>query len=417
MEAGLLIILPFILLLVAIAVMPFINSKWWNRNYSIVSVSLALIVVIYYLFAGRPAAVLASIEEYVMFISFIFSVYVVSGGILIEIEGSATPLRNIALLATGAVMANLVGTIGASIILIRPFIRTNRNRFSAYHIAFFIFIVSNAGGLLTPIGNPPLLLGFLKGIPFFWIGQRTFLIWVVVISALLLLFYFFDLNNFRKQPDTDRAREEKEKLAFKGWLNAGLMCVIIASVFLTKPIFVREAIMIAVSIVSYRFTNKEIHRINQFSFHPIKEVSWLFFGIFVTMSPALEALVAHSDKIGLNTSSQFYWFTGIMSSILDNAPTYLAFLTASMGSFGLDFNNSAEVLRFILSHEGHAIAISVASVLFGAATYIGNAPNLMVKSIAEHLGIKTPGFLGYIFKYSVPILIPLYLLIWLLFIR
>ncbi len=418
MEANILIILPFVLLLLSIAAMPFINQKWWDKNYSLISVGLALVVVVYYLVNGRSKAVLESIEEYAMFISFIFSLYVVAGGILIEIEGSATPFRNVVLLLAGAVLSNLVGTIGASIILIRPYIRTNKPRFSPYHIVFFIFIISNAGGLLTPIGNPPLLLGFLKGIPFFWISGRAAIIWLVVTGILVTVFYFFDMKNFKGQNAAERSKERKasEKVYFKGLLNFALMGVIIGSVFISKPVFLREVIMLAASFVSYRHTAKEIHEINRFSFKPIKEVSWLFFGIFVTMAPALELLSARSKDIALASPTDYYWLAGITSSVLDNAPTYLAFLTASMGSFGLDLNNSADVLKYIGAHELHTIAISIGSVVFGAATYIGNAPNFMVKSIAEHQGIKTPGFVEYIVKYSLPILLPLYVLIWVLFI-
>ena len=359
-----------------------------------------------------------SIEEYVMFISLLTALYIVSGGILIEIKGMATPMRNTVLLAIGGVLANIIGTTGASMLLIRPFIKTNKIRITNFHIVFFIFIVSNVGGALTPIGDPPLFLGFLKGIPFFWIFDKVFFKWLVVLSILLVIFYIADYINFKKAPPEieEIERKAKEKIKIKGGMNFIFLAVIIGSVFISEPLFLREGIMLLTAFLSYKFTKKEIHQRNQFNFYPIKEVAWLFIGIFITMTPALELLRLHSTDLGVTSPSQYYWFTGILSGFLDNAPTYLTFLTASMGIYGLDINNAQNVLAFIVEHEKHVVAISISAVFFGAMTYIGNGPNFMVKSIADNQNVETPGFFKYMYMFSIPILIPIYLLIWWLFI-
>lgn len=418
MEPSVYSVLPFVLLLLSIAVFPFLAPKFWHKYFPAVSVGLGLITAVYYLFIQKGVDLIHPLEEYIMFISLLFSLYVVSGGILIEIKGLATPFRNVLLLAIGGVIANIIGTTGASMLLIRPFIKTNKLRITVFHIVFFIFIVSNTGGALTPIGDPPLFLGFLKGIPFFWIIDKVFLKWITVLIILLIIFYIFDYINFKKQPKEIEEREiqAKEKVKITGWYNFIFLGLIITAVFITKPIFVRELIMLSSALLSYFLTNKEIHKRNHFDFFPIKEVAWLFIGIFVTMTPALELLQKHASDIGINTPSQFYWLTGILSGFLDNAPTYLTFLTAAMGNYGLDINNVSNVLAFLITNEKHVVAISISAVFFGAMTYIGNGPNFMVKSIAEHQKINMPSFFGFMVKYSLPILIPIYILIWLVFI-
>lgn len=418
MEVNILSVLPFVLLLLAIAIAPFIDYIKWESNYHFISVSLGLIIVIYYLFLGKGGDILHSLKEYIMFISLLASLYIVSGGVFIEIKGLSTPFRNVVLLAIGAVIANIFGTTGASMLLIRPYINTNKIRISAYHIVFFIFIISNIGGALTPIGDPPLFLGYLKGIPFFWIFNKVIIKWAITLFLLLLIFYIIDRYYFKKQPDEIEVQEiqQKEKIKISGGINIGLLIIIIGSVFITSPVFLREAIMLITALISYKITRKEIHERNKFSFHPIKEVAWLFIGIFMTMMPALELLSKHSSSLSLTEPGHYYWVTGIMSSFLDNAPTYLTFLTASMGLYELDINNISHVLSFIISHESFVVAISISAVFFGAMTYIGNGPNFMVKSIAEQNDIKTSSFFGYMIKFSIPILIPIYILIWFLFI-
>ncbi len=418
MEPSIVSILPFIFLLLAIAVMPFAAPKFWHENYHWVSLGLGFITAAYYFLITKGWNVLHSVEEYVMFISLLTSLYIVSGGIFIDIKGLATPFRNVMLLAFGGLLANFIGTTGASMLLIRPFIKTNKLRVTDFHIVFFIFIVANVGGALTPIGDPPLFLGFLKGIPFFWIIDKVFLKWLTALIILLVIFYIYDYINFKKQPEEIEEKEikAKEKLTIKGSFNFLFLAVIIASVFITKPVFLRESIMLLTAFLSYKLTNSEIHKRNHFNFQPIKEVAWLFIGIFVTMTPALELLRFHSSELGISSPTQYYWLTGSLSGFLDNAPTYLTFLSASMGLYGLDINNISNVLLFIASHEKHVLAISISSVFFGAMTYIGNGPNFMVKSIADHQNVETPGFFGYMLKFSIPILIPIYILIWLLFI-
>ena len=336
----------------------------------------------------------------------------------IDIKGLGTPLRNTLILAFGGVLANVIGTTGASMLLIRPFIKTNKLRITNFHIVFFIFIVSNVGGALTPIGDPPLFLGFLKGIPFFWIMDKVFFKWLTALTVLLIIFYIADRINFKRAPVeiTELEKQKKEKLVINGYYNFIFLAVIIASVFISEPLFLREGIMLFTAFISYKLTNKEIHKKNHFDFYPIKEVAWIFIGIFITMTPALELLRVHSNELGITSPTQYFWFTGALSGFLDNAPTYLTFLTTSMGIYGLDINNIQHVLIFIGQHEKHVVAISISAVFFGAMTYIGNGPNFMVKSIADNQNVKTPSFFNYMYKYSLPILIPLYVLIWLLFI-
>lgn len=418
MEPHIISVLPFIFLLLAIAVMPFAAPKFWHENYHLVSVGLGFITAIYYLIITKGWDIMHSVEEYVMFISLLTALYIISGGILIEIKGLATPMRNTVLLAIGAVLSNFIGTTGASMLLIRPFIKTNKIRITNFHIVFFIFIVSNVGGALTPIGDPPLFLGFLKGVPFFWVMDKVFFKWLTALSILLIIFYIADYINFKKAPAEieEIEKKAKEKIRIKGSYNFIFLAAVIGSVFITKPLFLREGIMLLAAFLSYKLTNKEIHKRNQFNFFPIKEVAWLFIGIFVTMTPALELLRVHSSQLGITSPTQYYWFTGILSGFLDNAPTYLTFLTASMGIYGLDINNIQNVLQFISEHEQHVVAISISAVFFGAMTYIGNGPNFMVKSIADHQDVETPSFFGYMLKFSIPVLIPLYILIWWLFI-
>jgi Na+/H+ antiporter NhaD/arsenite permease-like protein len=418
MEASWLSVLPFVLLLLSIAILPFIIHLWWEKYYFYVSLCAALITLVYYLVIGKGWAVFHSVEEYIMFISLLTSLFIISGGIFIGLRGYATPLRNVLFLLFGAVLSNFIGTTGASMLLIRPFIKSNKRRITTFHIVFFIFIVSNIGGALTPIGDPPLFLGYLKGIPFFWIIGKVFGKWMFALGLILVLFYILDRNNFKKQPREEQRREvrSREKMEMNGLYNFGFLIVVILSVFLTKPIFLREIIMLSAAFASYKLTNKKVHEKNEFSFKPIIEVAWLFIGIFITMTPALELLSRHAYDLNLSSPTKFYWITGTLSAFLDNAPTYLTFLTASMGYFGLDIANLEHLNFFINSRADYVVAVSISAVFFGAMTYIGNGPNFMVKSVAESQNIKTTSFFGYMFKYSLPILLPVYVLIWLLFI-
>jgi len=417
-----LMIAPFALLLLLIATMPLSPDRvkhWWEHNYPKVSVGLAVLVSVFYLLkipaGGQVLAHTA--HEYVSFIALIGSLFVVAGGIHIKVKGEATPFTNVVLLLIGAVMANFIGTTGASMVLIRPFIRMNKIRISSYHIVFFIFIVSNCGGSLTPVGDPPLFLGYLRGVPFFWLTEHVIFVWMTVIGALLAAFYAFDLRSFKhaprkiqeeiKQPDTFR---------FEGGVNVLLLLAIIGAVFLPDLFFLRELVMIAAGVASYFLTPKVVHAENHFSFGPIKEVAFLFVGIFVTMMPALGYLEHNGKELGFTKPIQYYFATGSLSAVLDNAPTYVNFLKLAEVSataehpeaFAAAGDDEIATVRVLLEKQAPlVIAVSLGAVFFGAMTYIGNGPNFMVKSIADAMGVRTPSFFGYIMKFSLPILLPI----------
>jgi Na+/H+ antiporter NhaD/arsenite permease-like protein len=410
-------ILPFGLLLFAIAAMPFIHRHFWERYYPHIAVGLGSITVIYYLFGLQKfATVQHTAIEYFSFIVMIGSLFVVAGGIHIKVQGEAKPMANILFLAIGAVLANFIGTTGASMLLIRPWIRMNQGRIKPFHIVFFIFIVSNCGGCLTPIGDPPLFLGYLKGIPFWWPIQNLWREWLVVVVSLLVIFSIFDWRNFARAP---RAVREKGTAAgswtFEGLHNVLFIGVILVGVFL--PLGWRELVMVAGALGSYLTTAKAVHQANDFNFHPIKEVAWLFIGIFATMMPALDYLQANAAELGIDSARKYYFMTGAMSGLLDNAPTYLTFLTAAFATKGLSLENTADVLRELQQFPDYVIAVSLGAVFFGAMTYIGNGPNFMVKAIAEQAKVEVPGFFDYIWRYSLPILLPLLILVGYLFIH
>lgn len=419
-------VLPFILLLGMIATGPLFYHHFWEKNYPKIAVALGSITMFYYLyFLHDTYTVLHTIDEYISFIALLGSLFVASGGILIKIDRKSTPMLNAGLLLFGAVIANVIGTTGASMLLIRPFIKVNSDRIKPYHIIFFIFIISNIGGALTPIGDPPLFLGFLKGVEFFWVVTHIWYIWLPTILAVIFIFYLIDSKNL---PGDIDSKTYTNKIEFRGLRNIVFLGIIILSVFIDPsviswipsldplPIGIREIIMFSIIYLSYKTANKEILLANEFDFEPIKEVAYLFIGIFATMMPALQLIAAGANQNGQYlTPSIFYWATGALSAFLDNAPTYLNFLSAEMGKFNLDVNIPRQVLQFELEHPIYLSAISVAAVFFGAMTYIGNGPNFMVKSISERAGIKMPSFFGFLFKYSIPILLPIFTIVWLVF--
>ncbi len=421
-------VIPFVVLLLMIATGPLFYRHFWEHNYPKVAITLGSITVIYYLFVfNDPISLFHTLEEYISFIALLTSLFVVAGGILIRIDRKSTPVANVVLLFIGAVISNLIGTTGASMLLIRPYIRMNRNRIKAYHIIFFIFIVSNIGGVLTPIGDPPLFLGFLKGIEFFWVIRHIWYIWLLTIVFVLGIFYLIDTKNY-KTASKNEEQEYTGKIEIRGRKNFIYLLIIIISVFLDPavlswvpsldplPFGIREIIMFSVAFISYKRADREALKGKEFTFDPIKEVAYLFVGIFATMIPALQLVAYETHTYGEKlTADIFYWGTGILSSILDNAPTYLNFLSAAMGKFGLSIDNFQHVKEFELQDPIYLMAISVSAVFFGAMTYIGNGPNFMVKSISEISGIKLPSFFGYVVKYSAPILLPVFTLIWLLF--
>ena len=353
--------------------------------------------------------------DYLSFMVVIGSLYVVSGGIHLRVKGEAKPWMNCVYLFIGAILGNFIGTTGASMLLIRPWIRMNKYRFTGYHLAFFIFVVSNIGGALTPLG-PPLFMGYLKGVPFWWGLGRCWPGWSVTMGCVLAIFYFLDRANYLKAPRKVREMET----AHEEWRADGLHNILFIGIVLVALILlpggIRELMMVAAAVASYFTTAKPVHEANDFTFTPIKEVGWLFAGIFATMKPVLDYLVNHAGQLGLHSDAQFYWLSGILSGVLDNAPTYLTFLAAAFGLEHLTLDSAEQMKEFIANHDHYLVAISLGSTCFGALTYIGNGPNLMVKAIAEQANVKTPSFFGYAIHYSLPILLPVFAVVsWFLF--
>jgi Na+/H+ antiporter NhaD/arsenite permease-like protein len=423
---------PFVLLLILIAALPLSPAPlkhFWERYYAHLAIALGLAVAGYFVLRlpEGAAVVLHTAREYFSFISLIGSLFVVAGGIHLKVKGEATPLDNVVFLAIGAMAANLIGTTGASMVLIRPFLRMNKIRVSAYHVVFFIFIVSNCGGALTPIGDPPLFLGYLRGIPFFWLIDHVIGQWLATVGAILAAFYLVDRRAYRRVPRAVRARiEAPDTWRFEGGVNVLLLMVIIGAVFLPDVFFSREIAMLGAALASWRFTPKVVHEENHFSFSPIKEVAFLFIGIFLTMMPALGYIDRHGAEFGVTKPVHYYVAAGSLSSLLDNAPTYATFLRLAETTVRRELPAKAsaqepteiEAVAAMRANPADArliIAVSLGAVFFGAMTYIGNGPNFMVKSIAESVGVKVPTFVGYILKYSLPILLPILLASGLLF--
>jgi Na+/H+ antiporter NhaD/arsenite permease-like protein len=409
-------ILPFALLLGALALAPLLAAGWWSRHYAKVSLVLGAIVLGYYLLGLHATSrVWHMAYDYTSFIALVGSLCVVSGGIHINVRDEATPLANVVFLFIGAVAANVLGTTGAAMLLIRPWIRMNRRRVAAYHIAFFIFIVANVGGSLTPIGDPPLFLGYLRGVPFGWVANNCWPMWAVGVGMLLAMFYVVDRIHFIRAAGEVREPEVvRETWRFDGLPNLFFLAVILGAVFVTRPIFVREALMAVAAIGSYFTTPKSIHAANDFNFHPVREVAVLFAGIFATMMPALDwlnlnarCLLGDQPPPGI-----FFWGAGGLSCVLDNAPTYLGFLDALFGVTGA--RSTGELLS---QHALSLLAISVGAVFFGAATYIGNGPNFMVKAVADQQKIRMPTLPEFVLKFTLPFLLPVLLAVWLIFFR
>jgi Na+/H+ antiporter NhaD/arsenite permease-like protein len=401
-------VLPFVVMLLAIAVCPLWVPHWWesNRNKLIASAVLGLPILALYA-ARRPAALAHMAEDYVSFILLLAGLFVISGGILLRGDLVATPATNTAFLAVGGLLASFVGTTGASMLLVRAVLQTNLERTRVKHtMVFFIFVVSNVGGMLTPLGDPPLFLGYLAGVPFTW-TFRLLPHWALMLAVLLAAYFVYDSVQFSHEPlaaiRRDRARVEPLRVhgALNGvWLGG----VVLAVAFLHAPW--REAVIVALAAVSLKLTPRRIRHANGFSAGPMIEVAVLFAGIFLTMIPALELLRLRGSELGVREPWQFFWATGSLSSFLDNAPTYLTVLALGQG-LGL----RPEIVGV---PESILAAVSVGAVAMGATTYIGNAPNFMVKAIAEAAGVKMPSFFGYM-VYSGAILIPLFVVVTVLF--
>jgi Na+/H+ antiporter NhaD/arsenite permease-like protein len=391
---------PFAGLLLAIALLPLFAPAWWATRYGLVCVAFAVPVASYYLFAD-PAALWQTLHDYVAFILLLGTLFTITGGILLRGTFPPTPWINALFLATGALIANVIGTTGASALLVRPLLRANARRPNHTHVVvFFIFLVSNIGGALTPLGDPPLFLGFLHGVPFFWtltlVPQ-----WLVAVTVLLGIFCVLDLLHWRREVEHP---QEAFRFAIVGGHNFLFLGGVVAAVFLPSPL--REAVMALMGLLSYFLTRSDIHQENRFTFHPIAEVAVLFIGIFVTMIPALQILEARGGRAGLQAPWHFFWATGALSSFLDNAPTYLTFFSAARG-LGLPADVGGMPAQFLA-------AVSLGAVFMGANSYIGNGPNFMVKAIAEEQGVRMPGFFGYM-AYSGIVLLPVFLLVTALF--
>jgi Na+/H+ antiporter NhaD/arsenite permease-like protein len=420
------LILPFGLLLLLIAVMPLSPhaiKHLWEKYYAHISLALGLFVTAWFLLniPGGASTVQHTVLEYISFISLIGSLFVVSGGIHLRVRGEATPGENARFLLLGAFVANFIGTTGASMVLIRPWIRMNKIRISSFHVVFFIFVISNCGGALTPIGDPPLFMGYLRGVPFFWLFEHVWLEWSVVIFALVAVFLAFDFNSYRKLPARIKTDSEApDTFRLEGGLNLVLLPVVIGAVFIPGTIpLLRESVMLAAAAISYKFTAKPVHEANAFSFGPIKEVAFLFVGIFLTMMPALGYIAEHGREFGVEKPLHYYTASGSLSAVLDNAPTYATFFELALVSardaapdkFPTEGATVVQTTAALLSVAPQLIvAVSLGAVFFGAMTYIGNGPNFMVKAIADSAGVKTPSFFGYILKFSLPVLLPILLI-------
>ncbi len=432
-------IAPFAVLLLCIAVLPLVTPHWWehNKNRALVAAVLSLPFAGWLLMeygAVGWAALEHSLLDYVSFIALLAALYVISGGIYVRGSLAGSPLSNTGLLAIGGVLANLIGTTGASMVLIRPLLRANQSRRNKAHIVvFFIFVVSNCGGLLTPFADPPLFLGFLKGVPFEW----TLTLWkecLLVVGILLITFLGVDsfiLSREEKARPGAQLEEalKHEPMGLDGARNvfflAGVVLVIIAkgggwgNGGHAWPFGVQEALMGGLAVGSWMATRPTIRAANRFTFAPIAEVAILFAGIFITMIAPLLLLNARSSELGLHSAWQYYWATGLLSSCLDNAPTYLTFAAVAAGEAGIAAEGPRYLAEFLATSPAAHLtlaAISCGAVMMGAMTYIGNGPNFMVKAIAEEEGVKMPSFFGYM-GWSGAILVPVFLVITFLFFR
>ncbi|MCP2501644.1 MAG: sodium:proton antiporter [Deltaproteobacteria bacterium] len=412
-------VVPFAGLLLSIALFPLFAPALWARHYAKVCLAFGVPVAGFFLLRA-PRELLHAVLEYASFLLLLASLFTISGGILLRgtLRGSAGV--NCAILAAGAVFANVFGTTGASMLLIRPLLRANAHRRRVAHVVvFFIFVVANIGGVLTPIGDPPLFLGYLRGVPFFWTVRAMGLLWVVACSLVIGVFYLVDRRAFALDlmagtgdgpvppgaPETAAAiREARVPLSIEGKVNLPLLMVVIGAVFLPTPW--REMAMAAAAAVSVWKTPAKVREENEFTWYPIEEVAILFAGIFATMIPALLILKARGAELGVVSPAHFFWATGALSSFLDNAPTYLTFFSLAQGVGGAETvaGVSAPLLQ----------AISAGAVFMGANSYIGNAPNFMVKAIAEEAGVRMPSFFGYM-AWSCGILLPVFALLTLIF--
>lgn len=434
-------ILPFLGILGSIAFLPLISRThhWWENNLNRLAVSLlcAGATLLYFGIAVGPGSITTVLEhaiviEYIPFIVLLFSLYVISGGVCLRGELAAKPLTNTAILAFGAGIASFIGTTGASMLLIRPLLKTNAQRRHVVHtVVFFIFLVSNIGGTLLPIGDPPLFLGFLRGVPFEWtLGLWSH--WAFTCAVLLVIYFIWETIAYRRETPEAKARKvsaEHVPLRLQGWSNVALLIGIVFCVAFVDPQrtlpgtdwkpfpFMRELLMLALVGLSLFATPRGVRAYNQFNYAAILEVAACFIGIFIAMQVPLEVLSAYGVEISkvINQPWQFFWATGALSSFLDNAPTYVVFFQTAETMGVTEGEEVVSLFGERVISAGLLAAISLGAVFMGAMTYIGNGPNFMVKAIAEQSGVRMPSFFGFLFKYSIPILIPLFFLVTILF--
>lgn len=433
-------VIPFVLLLLSIAVFPIAShslAHWWEHNINKLYVSLGLSAIALAILI--PNGYFHNVEhqlifDYIPFIILLTSLFYISGAIVLRGDITPKPINNLFFLLIGAFLASFIGTTGASMLLIRPLLKANEARKNKVHtVIFFIFMVSNIGGSLTPLGDPPLFLGYLKGVPFEW----TFKLlpeMVFAITILSVVYFVWDTMAFKKEEESVKvAKANAQPVSMVGGLNfVWLLGIVFCAAFLNAKFlpsifpfikvdatgsigfwgFIREAGMLVFILLSKVTSDPKFREENKFTFHPIQEVAYLFVGIFITMIPALVLLQANGSKLGVTEQWQFFWATGIFSSVLDNAPTYVVFLSLAQGLTGLDV---AGILANPAT-ESLLKAIAVGAVFMGANTYIGNAPNFMVKSVAEESKVAMPSFGGYM-VYSIGILIPIFILITFVFFR
>ena len=427
-------LIPFVLMLGAIAVLPLAAHNFWEKNRNKLFIALGLgIPTAAWLLANGMLHELehAVIFDYVPFILMLGALFIITGGINISGNIEAKPKTNVIIIAIGSVLASLMGTTGAAMLLIRPLINTNKERkYKVHTILFFIATVANCGGLLTPLGDPPLFMMYLRGAPFTWFSNLV-VEWAFVNIALIVIYFFVDSYFYKKEDPEDVKidHDNKEPIRITGSLNfVWLLGVVLAVAFInpntiswikagTISAFTREAVFVLMAVLSLKLTKQKVRLANQFSWEPIEEVAYLFIGIFITMVPCLSYLEANAHQLGVDAPNLIYYATGALSGFLDNTPTAVTFYSLTVG---LTQQNPAMldgVTAIAGIPESFMIAISVASVFFGSMTYIGNGPNFMVKAIAESQGIKMPDFFSYMIKFSLIVLLPLFILSQILFIH
>jgi Na+/H+ antiporter NhaD/arsenite permease-like protein len=434
-------ILPFAGILLSIALMPLFVPHFWHHHFPKVSAFWALTLAVPFLYFFKEIALREIIHiiimDYIPFIILLWALFTISGGIYVKGSLKGTPAVNTVILLIGTILASIIGTTGASMLMIRPILRSNAWRaHKAHTVVFFIFLVSNIGGALTPLGDPPLFLGFLHGVPFFW--TMHILPEMAFASVVLLALYFImDSYYYKKEIKADAPDVVREPLSIEGSYNFLFLAGIIAAVLFSGMVklgevdifgihqaaenLIKDAILVVMGILSLIFTRREVRKGNDFSWAPILEVAYLFAGIFITIIPALAILKAGEQGAlawlikSVNTPAHYFWAAGTLSSFLDNAPTYLTFFNSALGKFYPGVPEAEAVASLIVEKIPYLAAISAGAVFMVANSYIGNAPNFMVKSMAEEAGVKMPSFFGYMFKYSIPVLVSLFIVITFIF--